>query len=368
MRFQVNRQDFRGTRVDADPPADLEPGQVRLAIERFAVTTNNVSYAVAGDLLDYWGFFPAEQPWGHIPVMGLGSVVESTTPGISPGGRYFGFYPMSTEVVINAEPRRNGFRDVGAHRSGHAKVYTDFRDVADDPTFRPEQADVYLLLWGMFSTSFLVDDYLADNEFKGASQTLVTSASSKTSISLASCLANRDDHRSIGLTSERNRAFVEGLELYDRVITYDEIDQLDPGVTSTVVDMAGNATVRSAVHNHFGDNLTASITVGATHWEDQAATDPSATGKALPGATPEFFFAPAQSAKRSEEWGADELARRTADAFLALLDGTDRWLSVAHRLGPDGVEATYRDLLEGRADPATGFICTMGGDPLADPT
>ena len=39
-------------------PADLQPGQIRLTVERFALTTNNITYAVAGDMLDYWGFFP----------------------------------------------------------------------------------------------------------------------------------------------------------------------------------------------------------------------------------------------------------------------------------------------------------------------
>ncbi len=335
-----------------------------MAVERFAVTTNNISYAVAGDMLDYWGFFPAEAPWGRIPVMGLGSVVESSHPDIAVGGRYFGFYPMAAEAVLTVEPRGDAFRDVGSHRAKHATVYTDFRDVATDPMFRQEQADEYLLLWGMFMTSFLVDDYLADNDFKGAAQTLVTSASSKTSISLAACLARRDGHRAIGLTSERNRAFVEGLGLYDRVITYDEIDQLDATTPSTVVDMAGSATVRSAVHNHFGDNLTASLTVGATHWEDRGSAD--APGEVLPGPTPEFFFAPGQSAKRSEEWGPNELAQRIAASFHALLDGTDTWLTVEHRTGPDGVESTYRDLLEGRADPAIGFVCSLSRDNLSD--
>ncbi|MEL6984446.1 MAG: DUF2855 family protein, partial [Actinomycetota bacterium] len=157
MRFQVNRQDFRTTRTIEPDRADLADGQIRLAIERFAVTTNNVTYAVAGDMLDYWGFFPAEAPWGHIPVMGLGSIVESNHADIATGGRYFGFYPMGAEHVATVQPRSRGFRDVGPHRANHAVAYTDFRDVGSDQTFRPDQADEYLLLWGMFTTSFLVD-------------------------------------------------------------------------------------------------------------------------------------------------------------------------------------------------------------------
>jgi hypothetical protein len=357
MQFEVNRADFHDTRVVETSAAALQPGQIRLSIERFAITTNNITYAVAGDMLDYWGFFPTEeQPWGRIPAMGLASVAESAHPDIAVGGRYFGFYPMAAEVVIDAAPHGEAFRDAGTHRSGHAATYTDFRDVSRDVMFRPDQADEYLLLWGMFMTSFLVDDYLADNDFVGAKQTLVTSASSKTSISLAHCLAERDDHRCIGLTSERNRSFVEDLGTYDEVITYDEVDQLDPSTPSTLADMAGSGSVRSAVHTHFADQLKVSLTIGATHWQDGSA------GGSLPGPTPEFFFAPGQAAKRAADWGADELDARS---FHRLLDNADQWLTVEHHRGPDGIESVYRSLLEGNATPNRGFVVAMHEDELS---
>ena len=359
MIFEVNREDFRATQVAPAAPADLEPGQIRLAVERWAFTTNNITYAVAGDMLDYWGFFPTDPPWGRIPGIGLGSVVESANPDIAVGGRYFGFYPMASEHIVAAKKHgTDGFRDIGAHRANHAVTYTDFRNVEADATFDVDKTDEYLLLWGMFMTSFLVDDMLGDTDFSGAAQTLVTSASSKTSISLASCLANREGNRSVGLTSERNRAFVEGLDLYDQVITYDDIDQLDASVASGVVDMAGNATVRAAIHNRFGDDLCFSTAVGMTHWDAAPVTE------ALPGPAPEFFFAPGQRAKRVKEWGAEELDGRIDKAFSDLLANSDKWLQVEHRQGPEGIEATYRDLLEGQADPTSGFVCSMHEDPL----
>jgi len=357
MDFEVNRNDFHDTRIseaesDGASGADLSAGQIRLGIERFAFTTNNITYAVAGDMLDYWGYFPAESPWGRLPAMGLATVTESAHPGIKTGGRYFGFYPRSSDVVIQAEPRHAGFRDVGNHRANHAATYTEFRDVASDPMFRSDKADEYLLLWGLFMTSYLADDHLADHGFHGATQTLVTSASSKTSISLAARLALRDGHRSVGITSERNRAFVEGLGLYDQVIIYGEIGDLDAGVVSGVVDMAGSGPIRSAIHTHFGDNLKFSLSVGVTHWEDQGGGD-------LPGPQPEFFFAPGQSTKRVAEWGAEELAKRIASAFHDLLDDTDRWLKVTHRTGPDAITVVHRDLLDGHADPSVGYIVSL---------
>ena len=353
MFFEVNRRNFRETRVTESAAASLEPGQVRLQIDRFAVTTNNITYAVAGDMLDYWGFFPVDAEWGRLPVMGLATVAESANDNIAEGGTYFGFYPMATEVVVAAQGSSDTFRDVGPHRANHAAVYTVFRNVGADATFRKDKANEYLLLWGMFMTSFLADDYLADNDFHGAAQTLVTSASSKTSISLAACLAKRDGHRAIGLTSERNRTFVESLELYDQVITYGEVDQLDPTIASGMVDMAGSGSVRSSVHTHFADQLQFSLTVGATHWED-AAVDAN-----LPGPRPEMFFAPGQSAKRSGEWGPEELANRVDAAFASLLDGTSAWLTVDHQRGPQGMQLVYDQLVNGTADPATGFVVSM---------
>lgn len=353
MDFEVNRQDFRDTRVIDRPAAELEDGQIRLAVERFALTTNNVTYAVAGDMLDYWGFFPTETPWGRLPAMGLSSVVESANPDIPVGGRFFGFHPMSDRLTIAAEPRRNGFRDIGTHRGGHADTYTNFIDIGTDPMFQDQRADQYLLLRGLFMTSFLVDDYLADNNFSGASQTLVTSASSKTSICLAACLAQRG-HPGIGLTSKRNRAFVESLDMYAQVITYDEIDQLDSSAASGIVDMAGNGAVRSALHTHFADSLAFSLTVGVTHWEE-----PARSAHDLPGPKPEFFFAPGQVTKRTRQWGAAELTARIAQSWHILVEGTDHWMNVVHRSGPDEISAVYRELLEGQADPSVGYVVSM---------
>ena len=353
MIFEVNRHDIRSTRTVASASTTLESGQVRLRVDRFAVTSNNVSYAVSGDLLDYWGFFPTDAPWGRIPVIGIGVVVESAHPEINVGRRYFGFYPMTDEHVVDAEPHgARGFRDFAPHRANHAALYTDFTDIDADHAFDVDRIDEYLLLWGMFMTSFLIDDQLGERDFEGATRTIVTSASSKTSISLASCLANRTDVDTIGLTSTRNRAFVEGLDLYDVVATYDEVASLDSSTATGVVDMAGNAQLRADIHRHFGDSLVFSISVGATHWDQLEAVEAP-----LPGAKSEFFFAPGQAAKRRSDWGAAELEARIDRAYRRLVEHSSGWLRVEHRYGPAGIDATYTELLNGTADPAAGFIC-----------
>lgn len=353
MDFEVDRTDFRRTQVVDTPPAALGQGQIRLTVERFAFTANNISYALAGDMLDYWGFFPAEDPWGRLPVMGLATVAESAHDEIEAGGRYFGFYPMSDEVVIEARAAQDGFRDVGAHRSEHAAAYVSFMDVGQDAAFREDRVDEYLLLRGLFLTSFLVEDFLDDNDGFGATQVLVTSASSKTSIALAHCLSQRGTP-AVGFTSAGNVDFVEGLGLYGSVLTYDDVESLDPTAPSVVVDMAGSAEVIGRIHRHFGDGLGHSCQVGATHWEEAGGTEAP-----LPGPAPQFFFAPTQMQKRRDEWGPGELERRLADAFGAFLDQAPQWLSVRRGAGPDAVEAVYRETLEGQVSPDTGQILSM---------
>ena len=62
VRGQPRRLSTRHARDDDTQPSrvpTLQPGQIRLTVERFALTTNNITYAVAGDMLDYWGFFPS---------------------------------------------------------------------------------------------------------------------------------------------------------------------------------------------------------------------------------------------------------------------------------------------------------------------
>ena len=105
MHFEIDRRDIRTTRwVTTTPPTSLVEGQVLLKLERAALTSNNVSYALSGDMLDYWGFFPTEQPWGRLPVMGFGIIEASAHPEVKVGGRYFGFFPLADHHVVDARP------------------------------------------------------------------------------------------------------------------------------------------------------------------------------------------------------------------------------------------------------------------------
>jgi hypothetical protein len=352
--FQVNRDDFRDCRfVTGAAIESLAPGQVRFRVNRFALTANNISYAAAGDLLDYWGFFPGPDRWGRIPAMGFGDVIESRSPDVEVGSRCFGFFPMSRYLIVDAKASASGIIDSVDHRANQAPVYRTYNYTGQDALYDETREDQIMLLRGLFMTSFLVDDLFDDENFYGAETSIVTSASSKTSIALAFLLKRRAHGPVIGLTSERNRDFVLGLGCYDEVIGYDDLSSLPATAPAVMIDMAGNGEVVAAIHEQLGDHLKYSCAVGGTHWESK----PRPTN--LPGPQPEFFFAPARIVKRTEDWGGGGLQERLGSAWSDFLSFSDQWLHVRRHSGPDALERVYLDVLSGRIDPRDGHVISL---------
>jgi hypothetical protein len=98
--LELDRSDLTTTHLHESPTAPLAEGQVRVRVDCLAVTANTVTYALAGDLLRYWAFFPTDDDrWGRVPAMGWADVVESTVPGVAGGMRVFGWFPLADEVV-----------------------------------------------------------------------------------------------------------------------------------------------------------------------------------------------------------------------------------------------------------------------------
>lgn len=353
--LEVRRDDWGQTRIVREEVAeDLGDSEVLLRVDRLALTSNNISYASAGDTLGYWGFFPTEAGWGRIPAMGWADVIASAHPQIDPGERVWGFFPLSTHLKILAEAAGKGqFRDASPHRAQYAEVYARFDRAAALPIYEPAREDHDSLLRGLFMTSWLVEDFLEVNGGFGAASCLVTSASSKTSIALASCLSRRGGLSAIGVTSPANVAFCESLGFYDSVISYDAIDELNGERPAVLVDMAGSAAVIGALHRRYGDNMRYSCRVGATHYEEMGSVE------GLPGAAPEFFFAPSHVETRSAELGAATLMARLGEDYVAFRSDSDRWLEIVHSRGPQHAERTYQAVLAGGAPPQNGHIVSL---------
>lgn len=355
--FIVKRDDFSQSKfVDAKPVAEIElkPGELTLEVEKFAFTANNITYAVAGDMLSYWDFFPAEDGWGRVPVWGIAKVTASAHDEVSVGERYYGYFPMSDYLVVQAQRvNKTGFIDGSEHRSHLAPTYNQYQLMTEDNGFVPEQDDHQIVLRPLFMTGFVIADFLFDNDFYGAQTVVLSSASSKTSYGLAYLLKQNYNCKVVGLTSTSNLEFVDQLGCYDEIKSYQQIAELDAQQAAVFVDMAGSAEVRGQIHNHYQDQLKYSCSVGITHWQ---AANP---GAELPGPTPEMFFAPTQIQKRSKDWGAQGLQQRMAEAWTSLLPHMEGRLAIKTSAGQAAVEDVYQQTLAGTADPAVGYVLKL---------
>jgi hypothetical protein len=342
--FIVKRDDLATTRLVESKKLIPNEGQAVLRVERFALTANNITYGVAGDLIGYWQFFPCvEKGFGRIPVWGIANVVAENSSELKVGDRYYGYFPMSDELLVSpVRLSTRGFADGAEHRAELPIVYNQYTRVSPDNGFESGFDNHKMVYAPLFTTSFVLDDFFADNDDFGAKTILLGSASSKTAFGMAFMLKQSGRVKVAGLTSEKNLAFVKGLGLYDEVFTYDDVESMDNSVATAYVDMSGNRDVLSKVHHHFADNLVQSCAVGITHWESRA----DKAQQRLPGSKPTMFFAPSQIVKRNKEWGQAEYQARLAKATAAFLAQVDSWVDIKeHRFA--AVDDIYQQVLVG---------------------
>lgn len=352
-RVLVDQARITSVRVDEGPEAPLQQGQARLAVESFALTANNVTYAATGFQIGYWRFFPSGvEGQGIVPVWGVARVVESRAEALDEGVRLYGFWPMAETVVIEPRTAPGGqIVDASPHRAELPAVYNRYT-----PVRRGTVRDDHLraLLQPLLATSYLLFDWLEDNGWFGGHQIIIGSASSKTGLGLLKFLAEPPNrpYRIIGLTSAANRRFVEGLGACDQVRTYDDVEALEQG-RSVYVDMAGNAAVKRRLHLHLGENVVQSVAVGLSHWDQFAEPQP------MPGAKPRFFFAPAQIEKRREDWGPGIIEQRITEGWKRLAAGAGSWLDLREAAGLDAATETYARIATGQADPRDGHVIVL---------
>jgi hypothetical protein len=355
---QDPQDQLQRTRLRTTNDAPLQDGQVRLRVNHFALTSNNITYAAFGGAMNYWHFFPSgETGWGIIPVWGFATVTQSLHPGIAVGEKLYGYYPMASSVVL--EPTKlteKSFVDGAAHRAELHPVYNQYMRTASDPFYKPDTEAIQALLRPLFITSWLIDDFFDDNQFFGANTAILSSASSKTAYGTAFQLKQREGIEVVGLTSAGNVAFCESLGCYHRVLTYEQLDQIKADAPCVYIDFAGNAGLRNKIHTRFV-NLKYSCSIGGTHVENLGGS------KGLAGPKAVLFFAPAQIKKRIEEWGGAEFGKRMVQAWesftTAVTQSTPPWLSTQQHVGAEAVTQAYAQVLGGRGDPRVGHMLSL---------
>mgnify|MGYP003112069629 CR=1 FL=1 len=342
--LSIDRSDITKASLVEEAPRPLQAGEARLAVSRFALTANNITYAAFGEAMGYWRFFPGADGRGRLPVWGFAEISESRCDGLKTGERVYGYLPAASELIVTpGKIRPESFVDFAAHRAELPAVYNRYERCAAIPAYDPAREAAQMVLQPLFLTSFLIDAWLRDAEFFGAQRIALTSASSKTALALAFLLTRSKPSglRIEGLTSARNAAFVDASGLYDDVIAYEDIGSMDPEPAQLIVDFAGSAEVNRALHTHAEERLKANIRVGGAHWDD------STPAQGLPGPKPVFFFAPDHARDRISQWGPDGFARRQGEAWSSFVSAADTLLAWRSLEGAEAALDAYGALVQG---------------------
>ena len=343
--------------VESDPGA-LADGAIRLEVESFSVTANNITYAVVGDGFGYWNFFPARggdnAGRGVVPMWGHARVIESKHDEIAVGERLYGYLPMGTGLdVVPGNVSASGFLDMTDYRQPMSPIYNQYARLAADPEHDPAKEAERMIYGPLFKTGFLIEYFMRQENWFGAKEVLITSASSKTAMGLASVARqNSPGVKLIGLTSTPNCDFVEETGLYDEVYAYEEVGHL-PIHDCVSVDFAGNAEVLDRIHHHFTNMLKYSCLVGATHIDARSAMGDAAP---RPGPNPTLFFAPDHGMAFFAEHGPAKGGELMAGAWHAFLAAVDGAITVEKHAGLGAARTTFLDMVSGKLDPAKGIV------------
>lgn len=353
--FRVEKNDIYKVKASQEPLAPLQEGEVRLAIAKYALTTNNITYAVSGFKLKYWNFFPSDEPYGIIPVWGYGTVEATEHPEIKVGERYYGYFPMAAYCTVSPSKIKSfGFSDGAAHRQEMAAVYNQYLRVEPESAQDPAIDNYTPIIKPLFATSFLIYQFLKSQAFLEAEQIIITSASSKTSLALAFNLHQHqttDNKKIIGLTSSRNAQFVQGTGYYDRVLAYEEYQSVAKE-KSVIVDMSGNYGLLENLSNLLTEQIQHIALVGLTDWK--------AAGRFSSIPKTQFFFAPNHFKTFYQEYGAERANQMLNEALVGFINDMKDLTELEFITDMDKLSQLYLEMVDGKVDPKKGYVVKIG--------
>ena len=325
----------------------LNKDEVLLKTDSFGFSANNITYAALGFKMGYWGFFPADEGYGIVPVWGFATVVASNHPEIKTGEKVFGYLPMASHWIIKAaKVTSHGFSDIHERRKSISPVYDQYLRCANDPGYNSSREAWQLNFRPLYMTSFVLDDFV--DEFSQGESLLLSSASSKTALGTAQLLKDQKTQRGaryhvIGLTSAANLEMVKASNCYDQVFSYDDVDKLPSDTPYWLLDFAANGTLINALRSALGNRLSKITLIGATDWK----ADEKPNIKAL---NADIFFAPARVKLRQQDWGHEMFLKKYSDAWNGFAKKIETMFFEQQHTGADNIIALYLATLNGTAN------------------
>ncbi|KAL3451129.1 hypothetical protein BJX65DRAFT_321864 [Aspergillus insuetus] len=123
------------------PTTPLAPSSIRVRATLLSLTSNNLTYALLGDILHWWDTYPvpldAPAPyndrtaWGIVPAWGFATVLESTIPEITSETKIWGYWPASAHVVDltlskNKDDPETHWIETSPHRAAVLPLYNRY--------------------------------------------------------------------------------------------------------------------------------------------------------------------------------------------------------------------------------------------------
>ena len=327
-RYELEREDLRSDRIEWNPIFPFKPG----AVLQLALTANVVTYALTGGQFGYWKLFPTEPPRIVPPAWGEVRLANGTIA--------YGLVPMASHAILRLEPAKGGWRETSDERAAVDRGYNRYLPAAGSLREREDA----LLFRPLVVLGLVLDRWLREENWFGASQIAVTSASSKSALGYA--LRHGDGPPLLGLTSARNRDFVERTMVYDSVAAHDELPQLAAG--TLILDLTGDPSLIRGLSERNGDALRV-VRIGATHAGASSLNDDT------------VFFAPERIGREIALNGLEVFERDRAAAIAEFASRSTDWFIREHVDGPDAIVEAFRDLLTGRVSPERLLIARPEG-------
>ncbi len=385
----TKRKKNKETVILRDELPALQKGEVRISVDKFGLSTNNIFYAQMGEapFLKFFHVYPLK---GHkdlvnVPAWGLGTIIESENPEFNVGERYRGFFHMTNVVQMKAKRSSDGLVAIGGNRDKLNKVYNRFVKVSDGPTSPftgvGSKPDLAMVAAPGALSGFIIYELLKMKGYYGGNSVVLTSASSKLSLATAVCLqdarANGSVKKVIGYTSAANAEFVQSTGLFDDVLTYDQNLPSNRDLQFVMIDVAGDATI----YQRNKKQLKKALAVGGTHSNAKASTftafGPSGLAKMVSGIMApksvanwidsklnpklEMFFTPSVMGTLVEKFGKNEF-EEMGDAALNKFVGAaidSGWITVVRAEEPEAIQESYDRVFRGKLPPSEAVILSL---------
>ena len=337
----INKADIAFSRMANVP---IKTSKNIFKVRELAFTANNVTYALCGESLRYWQFYPFSKTEGILPAWGYAECLECESGSLQPGRLLYGYWPSSTLAALSLSSLLNNrIIENSEGRSGLPLVYNSYELVDDDS--HPISLRPYIpTLQPLFATSFLLFHWLMDDSFFEADEVVVTSASSKTALAYAWLHGQHTGQKPklTAVTSKANEDFTSSTGLYERVLTYESLS-FEKKDKVFIVDFLGSPDFLLKLTSRLGSQLIKASLVGATNW--QASGEIKDIDKAS------FFFAPVQVRRRMKRWGAVKTQSSIQEELVRFALFAKSIFSLREVYGPEQLKTCYDQVVNARQGP-----------------